>query len=364
MKKKNMLFFGEIPGAVAHGVSVSNRININLLKEYFKVFCIQESSLFGSSRTKYLYLRMLEIIILPYQVYQLRKFKFKFLYFTLSLSIFGLLKNLLLLWSAHIFLSCDRSVVHIHRGDLEDFFYSSSFGRFLLVSLFKKLDSVIVLSDSQVKFVSEQFNVRVFVVRNTIEYSNNENPVVKGDNESIRFLFFSNFIQEKGIFDLLEVFYKLNIEIPNTALTLCGMPKNPEILNMIKKNISRNISIIKPIYGDEKYKLFDKHDIFVLPSWIEGQPLSIIEAMYRGLPVVVTDVGVVREMLPKRYPSVAKPRDVTDLFLKMRELMSHTTRKQLSVLLTEKFNEEFSKESHAMQLNEVFQFEKSVPKSH
>ena len=75
MKKKNMLFFGEIPGAVAHGVSVSNRININLLKEYFKVFCIQESSLFGSSRTKYLYLRMLEIIILPYQVYQLREFE-------------------------------------------------------------------------------------------------------------------------------------------------------------------------------------------------------------------------------------------------------------------------------------------------
>ena len=353
-----------MPDAAAHGVSVSNKININLLKEYFKVFFIKEINLFGSSRVKYILLKMLEIIILPYKVYQLRKVKFKFLYFTLSLSIFGSLKNLLLLWSVKVFISCDSSVIHIHRGDFEYFFYNSRIGRFLLLILFKKLDSVIVLSDSQVKFISENFNVKVFVVKNTIEYSINENPIEKVNNEPIRFLFFSNFIQEKGIFDLLEAFAKLNIEFPNTALTLCGMPKNPEILKKIRRNISRNISIIKPIYGDDKYKLFDKHDVFVLPSWAEGQPLSIIEAMYRGLPVVVTDVGVVREMLPKRYPSVAKPKDVTDLFFKMRVLMSHTTRKQLGILLTERFNKEFSKESHAMQLNEVFKFKKSVFKSY
>lgn len=356
MKKKKVLFVGELPGAVAHGVSVANRINIDLLKEYFKVFCIQERSLFGSSRIKYLIFRIIEIIGLPYKVYKLRKFKFDFLYFTLSLSKLGLLKNLLLLWSVRTLLSCDRYVVHIHRGDLEDFYNNSRIGRLLLTSLFKKLDSIIVLSESQVKFVSEQFSVRVFVVKNTIEYSSNNNPIIKDNNESTRFLFFSNIILEKGVFDLLEAFSKLNIEFPNTTLSLCGMPKDPGILDMINKNMSRNISIVKPIYGDEKYQLFDKHDVFVLPSWGEGQPLTIIEAMYRGLPVVVTDVGMVREMLPKRYPSVVKPRDVTDLSLKMRELMSFTTRKQLGALLSEKFNEEFSKEKHAMQLNEVFQF--------
>jgi len=356
IKKKNMLFFGELPDTVAHGVSISNKININALRCYFKVFCIQELSLFGVSRRKYFFLKIIEMLRLPCKVFLFRKVKLNVFYFTLSLSAFGSVKNLFLLLIVSVFVRCDKFIAHIHRGDLEVLYCQSYLVRFIVRRIFNMLDSIIVSSESQVEFIVKNFDVQVVVLKNTIEYSTTPPPLTKSDNKHVRFLFFSNFIKEKGIFELFEAFSLLNKEFSNVTLSICGKPKTLKTLNLIKSNMPRNTSIIKPSYGDDKYKLFDKHDVFVLPSWSEGQPLSIIEAMYRGLAVVVTDVGGVLEMLPENYPAIAKPRNVSDLYLKMRQLMLFSTRKQLGEILREKFNDDFSKEKHSFQLIKIFQF--------
>jgi glycosyltransferase involved in cell wall biosynthesis len=356
IKKKNILFFGEFPDKVAHGVSISNKININALRDYFKVFCIQELSFFGISRKKYFFLKIIEMLILPYKIFLYRKVKLNIFYFTLSLSVFGSVKNLFLLLIVSVFVRCDKFIAHIHRGDLEVLYYQSYIVRFIVKCIFNMLDSIIVSSESQVEFIAENFDVEIFVLKNTIEYSNTSPLLSKSDNKNVRFLFFSNFIKEKGIFELFEAFSKLNKEFPNVTLSICGKPKTLKTLNLIKINMPRNTSIIKPIYGDDKYKIYDNHDVFVLPSWSEGQPLSIIEAMYRGLAVVVTDVGGVLEMLPKNYPAIAKPRNISDLHLKMRQMMLFATRKQLGESLREKFNDDFSKEKHNVQIKKIFQF--------
>ena len=51
-------------------------------------------------------------------------------------------------------------------------------------------------------------------------------------------------------------------------------------------------------------------DIFVLPSRNEGFPLSIVEAMLAGRPVIATDVGSVREAVDEATGIVVPPDDV------------------------------------------------------
>ncbi|MCG3154514.1 MAG: D-inositol-3-phosphate glycosyltransferase [bacterium] len=70
------------------------------------------------------------------------------------------------------------------------------------------------------------------------------------------------------------------------------------------------------IAGEAKVQAFNAADVFVLPSYTEGFSMSVLEAMAHGLPVVVTPVGalpeVVREGVNGVFAEVGNSRDLAD----------------------------------------------------
>lgn len=70
------------------------------------------------------------------------------------------------------------------------------------------------------------------------------------------------------------------------------------------------------IAGEAKVRAFNEADVFVLPSYTEGFSMSVLEAMAHGLPVVVTPVGalpeVVREGVNGVFAEVGNSRDLAD----------------------------------------------------
>jgi len=124
---------------------------------------------------------------------------------------------------------------------------------------------------------------------------------VKKDNEKFRFIFVGRIVGDKGINELVQAFVKLNKEYTATQLTLVGSyeenldPVNSETLKLIKENSC--INACGPMYGDDLLVEYMKSDCFVMPSYREGFPNTVMEAGAMELPSIVTDINGSREII-------------------------------------------------------------------
>ncbi len=89
--------------------------------------------------------------------------------------------------------------------------------------------------------------------------------------------------------------------------------------NFIEKNHLQNkIFMLGEKSPEETRKLLYNFDVFVLTSLFEGLPLSLIEAMFSGLPIIASNVGGVSELVINyKNGFLIKPRNLNDLVNKM-----------------------------------------------
>jgi glycosyltransferase involved in cell wall biosynthesis len=81
-------------------------------------------------------------------------------------------------------------------------------------------------------------------------------------------------------------------------------------------------SLVGPEHGDQVRARLEQADIFVLPSYLEGQPLAIIEAMAAGLPVIATSIGAVPDLIRDGIEGrVVEPGNVDQLASALAELI-------------------------------------------
>ena len=165
------------------------------------------------------------------------------------------------------------------------------------------------------------------------------------------FLFVGRIVRDKGINELVSSFNKLQQENANIRLFLVG-PYEDDLDPISEKSrelITNNPSILAvgKKTGDELLKYYCAADCFVLPSYREGFPNTVLEAGALELPSIVTDVNGSREIIINGVNGiVVPPRDEERLYeaMKMmltskqdRERMASVARKMIS----ERFEQSF-----------------------
>lgn len=96
----------------------------------------------------------------------------------------------------------------------------------------------------------------------------------------------------KGSEDMVDVMAAVKEQIPQARLIMAGVGDIPQIKEKADKaNILSNLEFPGWVRGKEKEQLLESCDIFFLPSYTEAMPMSILEAMGYGLPIVSTNVG-------------------------------------------------------------------------
>ena len=181
----------------------------------------------------------------------------------------------------------------MHGGAFKDFTEKNSKKVHYVI---KHTDCLIALSESWRQYFEQEFNFKnVVVVNNIIEYPHfNPQP-----HDIPTLLFLGCINKNKGIYDLLDVIIQ-NKTVYNHKMKLLigGKGEVESIMKNIKdNNISDIVSYIGWVSGEKKIEIFNQSDVFILPSYYEGLPISILEAMSYSMPIISTQIGGIPEIV-------------------------------------------------------------------
>jgi len=115
--------------------------------------------------------------------------------------------------------------------------------------------------------------------------------------------------REKGLFDLLECAKYICNDRSDVFFILAGLGRD---LNNLKKRVKKEnlhdrFTFLGQVNKDQLVKLYQKSTLFVFPSYHEGLPSVILEAMSCGLPVITTNVRGNRDLISDRENGIMVP---------------------------------------------------------
>lgn len=107
---------------------------------------------------------------------------------------------------------------------------------------------------------------------------------------ALRLLFVGQWLDHKGIYYLRDAFEALATKLPGVQLTLAGcLASVDQVERFFPPAVRSKIRVIPLVERANMPALYSEHDVFVLPSLMEGMPLVLLEAMATGMPVVTTE---------------------------------------------------------------------------
>lgn len=188
-------------------------------------------------------------------------------------------------------------ILHVHGGNFMQFYREApAVGQRLIRATFDQAACVIVLSQVWVERVSEFVDRRkCHAIGNPVVAWPLATPVPRPVRS---FLFLGRFEREKGIQELLTAFAFVHQHEPEVQLLLGGEGDVEAIQRQTAAaGTQAAVQILGWVSGETKRRAFAQADAFVLPSYIEGLPVAMLEAMYCGLPVIATSVGSIPEVI-------------------------------------------------------------------
>ncbi|MDJ0680783.1 MAG: glycosyltransferase [Xenococcaceae cyanobacterium MO_167.B52] len=231
----------------------------------------------------------------------------------------------------------------------------------LLNKVFQNCACLIVLSKSWKNIYIEQCNLKVNQVK--VLY----NPVAvpqsvydRTNLDKITFLFLGKINQRKGIFDLLHALAMLPSVTRNKIRAILAGSGEIEKAEALAKELNIESLVEFPGWVNIKQRddFLAQANVFVLPSYNEGLPMALLEAMSWGLPVVTTPVGGITEVVTHyKTGLLVQPGSIQELAASMQILidneslrlsLGNAARKQASLLDTKNYSHELLNLYHSI----------------
>ena len=160
---------------------------------------------------------------------------------------------------------------------------------------------VVVLSKEWQKLTEVVPNCPIYYLPNAIDLQSyvdvgTEKTESRNEKLCLQVLYLGHLGKEKGSFDLIEAAKIVLAQERGIVFDLVGLEQVPGDMERLKTQVMEAgletlIHVQPAVTGTEKINLFRSADIFVYPSYHEGMPMAVIEAMACGLPIVATQVG-------------------------------------------------------------------------
>lgn len=156
-------------------------------------------------------------------------------------------------------------------------------------------DMIFLAEENQKSFklVMRFLPKRTHVIPTGVDVKHFSPPPMSNRKSSLRLITVGRLVKVKGIQDLLKALSKLKNQIHYECLILGDGPYRKSLEKMKEDYSLRERVVFKGSVSPEQVVAFLREaSIYVLPSYAEGLPQSLLEAMACGLPCIVTDIGL------------------------------------------------------------------------
>lgn len=215
-------------------------------------------------------------------------------------------------------------VIHLHGAEFHLFYEREcpAAARRFVRWIFERAERVIVLSESWRNWANSVFpQARIRVVPNPVSMPTQSQSSQRATSS---ILFLGQIGKRKGVYDLLEAASRLAAGLPDLRVLLGGDGELDAVRERAKiLDIAQHVELLGWVHGAKKERLLGQATIFVLPSYNEGLPMSVLEAMAHGLPVVSTTVGGIPEAVADGVEGfLVQPGDIDALADRLQRLLN------------------------------------------
>lgn len=188
-----------------------------------------------------------------------------------------------------------KAITHYHCGTIPRYIKTNNISWKIQSHVIRLSYTTLVLDESSFKSLQSLGYSNIYKMPNPLpEILKN---IAEQTRENNRLLFAGHVVPSKGIFELLEAIKEMN----EITLDVLG-PHDSNIDVRIKQITDSKAFKAKVVFHGKQnpdivYNMMQKATLFVLPTYSEGFPMVIMEAMACGCPIISTPVGAIKEML-------------------------------------------------------------------
>ncbi|RIL04485.1 MAG: hypothetical protein DCC71_13930 [Proteobacteria bacterium] len=251
-----------------------------------------------------------------------------------------------------------RTLLHLRGGDFPEWVEGAPAGwRAFIRATLRKTDRVIALTAHTQRWLAGEVGPeRVRYLPNFVRLAAQGAPPDRSARSGpVHVLFVGWMLEAKGVRELLAAARNL----PEARFTLVG-PEEPSFTATIAgtlRALGERVRVLPAQPREEIFRLYREADVFVLPTWREGFPNVVIEAMAAALPVVATPVGAIPEAIEDGKSGLLVPvRDAAALEAALRRLIDDAPlRRALGAAARERVEAVFSFDAVVAQLGAIYE---------
>jgi len=328
----NILFVAPLPPPI-HGQSYVSDVLLTEIKKSHKIEVVN----FTKKRNAggfYFIRRYFEVFDVLYLIYTRRKNQ-DAVYITISQSFLGNIKDLI----TYIILynNLSKVTIHLHGGAIKRELWDR-YPLLLNINKFfiEKMNAVIISGDSHRNIFSGLIDEnKICVVPN---FAMNEIFIKESDLATkfektipLKLLYISGMRTKKGYLDLLQAYKLLPLASQNrVSISFAGEFESNEEHNVFIQEIKKyeNLSYHGVVTDNEKIKLFQESQVFCLPTkYLEGQPISILEAYASGCCVLTTQLGGISDIFDDQINGFGiEPNNASSIAVKIEFCLTNLER--------------------------------------
>lgn len=248
-----------------------------------------------------------------------------------------------------------KIVLHIHGAGYKNFYNEcNKKQQEYIKNILNMCDKIIVLSEEWYNYFKKIIDSKkIVIIYNSIIMPKD----FKKNIDTNQFLFLGRIGSRKGIYDLIDVFESIAAKYPEAKLYIGGDGEINKLNKIIiEKNLKNNIEYIGWVTGEKKEQYLKRASFYILPSYNEGMPMSVLEAMAYKNVTISTNVGGIPRIIQNEENGIiinSGDKDSMQKYL-IRLIEDKQLRNKLSKNARKTIEEKFNIEMVIEKLMEIY----------